>query len=207
MIECRKNIKNNLTLLERIDKIFNEYSKNNFIDESLLEIYTNTDVDCLDVNNILIRVFVDDQEVRTTGDKDMYVVDSINLIKVNSIIKKCKNEVYERNLSFKSYQAIFLTLQHSGDKDLMSYYYHIIKKLIDKEKIDKGILALYVDRFLLLDNKKQIFGTQIKNNNLYELESPFEVNERRRYMELESIEKYLMRFGLIFKDEINEQKK
>ena len=197
--KCKKNTANNFTLMNRIDKIFNDYSKNHFIDESLLDKYTVNDINCASIDALLNKVYLNDQEVRTTGERDMYLVDSINLVTVNSIFKKCKNEVFNKNLSTKSYQAIFFTIQHSGDKDLMYYYYPILKKLIHKEKISQTLLALYIDRFLGLENKKQIFGTQIKNNKLYKLEKPNEVNKRRKYIGLGNIEDYLNRFGLTFK--------
>jgi len=201
-IRCNKNTDTDFILMNRIDKIFNDYSKNHFIDESLLDKYTVNDINCASIDALLSKVYRNDQEVRTTGERDMRLVDSINLVTVNSIVKKCKNEVFSKNLSTKSYQAIFFTLQHSGDKDLMSYYYPILKKLINKEKISKTLLALYVDRFLGLENKKQIFGTQIKNNKLYKLEKPNEVNKRRKYIGLGNIEDYLKRFGLSFEEEV-----
>ena len=54
------------------------------------------------------------------------------------------------------------------------------------------------DRILMDKGKPQIFGSQIKNGKLYDLEAPETVNERRQEMGLEPIEDYLNRYDITF---------
>jgi hypothetical protein len=204
IFSCKKPSNEKINLQQEIDLIFKKYSKENYIDKSVLEYYKNLKIDCSKVNSILDRVYKDDQEVRHSGEGNMYVIDSVNLIKVVSIFRNCNGNFFKNNLKIKSYLTLFLILQHSDDKDLMAYYYNDFKGFVNNGKLDKFAFALYIDRFLLLNNKKQFFGSQIVKGRLYKLENPNLVNVWRNKMNLKSIEVYLERYGLDFEKEIKE---
>ena len=73
-----------------------------------------------------------------------------------------------------------------------------MKKLSKNGDLSKEQYALMKDRILMDEGKPQIFGSQIKNGKLYDLEEPETVNERRREMGLEPIEDYLKRIDITF---------
>jgi len=201
--QCKEKSDDTLNLLKKIDTIFQLYIDENYINDSVLDLYSTTKINCDSINGILNKVYLDDQEVRTTGNNDMYIVDSINKVKVISILEKCEIPVFKGINSWKSYHAIYLTLIHSSDSHLMAYYYKDIKEFVKKDWLNESSLALYIDKFLLNINKKQIFGTQIdKYGKLYKLENPLGVNNRRKSMNLGTIEEYLERYGLDFNEEI-----
>lgn len=202
IFSCSKKINNNSELQQRINSIFKEYKKENYINTSVLDLYETTKINCSNLNKILDRIYHDDQDVRNSSDLDMQVVDSINKVKVVSIMRNCEN-ISSKNLSKKSYKTMFLVLQHSGDKDLMAFYYDDMQKFVANNKLDKSAFALYIDRFLLLDERKQLFGSQIVNNKLYQLENPQEVNKRRMEMNLGDLQTYLFNFGIKIPNGVN----
>ncbi|MBL0191035.1 MAG: hypothetical protein IPQ18_06780 [Saprospiraceae bacterium] len=55
------------------------------------------------------------------------------------------------------------------------------------------------DRILMDEGKPQLYGSQIQNGKLYELEAPSGVNERRKSMDMEPLEDYLNKFGIEYK--------
>ena len=62
--------------------------------------------------------------------------------------------------------------------------------------MSKEQYALMKDRILMDDGKPQIYGTQWHNGKLYKLESPENVNKRRKEMGLEPLEQYLKIFNI-----------
>jgi hypothetical protein len=77
-------------------------------------------------------------------------------------------------------------------------YFPLIEKAVKNGDLSKEQYALMKDRILMDEGKPQIFGSQIKNGKLYDLEAPETVNERRQEMGLEPIEDYLKRFDITF---------
>lgn len=191
---CNKKIEKRSELEQQIDVIFKVYKKENYINASVLELYSLISIDCNNIEKILSKVYYDDQDSRKSGNGDMFALDSINRVKVISIMKNCNNLV-NKELSMNSYMTIFLVLQHSGDKDLMVFYYDVIKKFVAEKKMNKLQFALYIDRFLMLDNEPQIFGTQMSNGNLYKSGSIIEVDKRRKSIGLNTISDYLKNGG------------
>lgn len=173
-------------LFIKINKIFKNYNdKNNT--SYITSIYNKKKVNCDNIDSILNKILIDDQKYRISGAGDSHIIDSLNRVNVVSFLENCKQNIFEKKLSSNMYLAVFLTLQHSGDKDLMAYYYNDIEKMIVNNPQYTNTITLYTDRFLMLNNKKQIFGTQYKNGKLYNLEQPNSVNPRRRIMGLEDL--------------------
>jgi uncharacterized LabA/DUF88 family protein len=94
--------------------------------------------------------------------------------------------------------AIFLVIQHSNII-AMEKYLPVMKKAVAEKKADKQALALLIDRVEMLNNRKQIYGSQLVEKDgkyiSYDMIEPTKVNERRKEMGLESIEDYLKRFA------------
>ena len=176
-------------LISRIDKIFEDYKVTNSISNNYLKYYDKTAIDCNQVNTILKNVYKTDQEVRMTGEGDMYKIDSINQIKVISIFANCKTD----NLDETSVNAVFFMLQHTNDSDLKAYFYDFIKKNIPSNYQ----LAMYVDGFLMAQNKPQIFGTHLDNNyKLYKVNDRKNLNKIRTIMGMKPVEDYLKSRGV-----------
>ena len=176
-------------LISKIDKIFDDYKVKNSISNNYLKYYDKTAIDCNQVNTILQNVYKTDQEVRMTGEGDMYKIDSLNQIKVISIFANCKTD----NLDETSVNAVFFMLQHTDDSDLKAYFYDFIKRNIPSNYQ----LAMYVDGFLMAQYKPQIFGTHLDNNyKLYEVNDRKNLNKIRTIMGMKPVEDYLKSRGV-----------
>lgn len=80
----------------------------------------------------------------------------------------------------------------------MEKYLPIMQKAVAENKAIKQSLALLIDRVEMLNNRKQIYGSQIIEKDgkfvLYNVIDSEKLNERRKEMGLENIEEYLKRF-------------
>ena len=155
------------------------------------------EMDCANQQAILEELHDLDQGARTGDGPNL---DFQNQDKLISLIKKCgfpsKTQVGEKAMS-----AVFLILQHAGSR-LMAYYYPQMEAAVEKGDIEKSTFALYQDRLLMYHGFSQIYGSQISNDELYKLENPESVNERRAAIGLEPIEEYLKHFELDFQTEL-----
>ena len=156
------------------------------------------EVDCNKKSKILSEVYISDQKIRRENNLIKYAKeDHRNQELVISIIEKCGmptlNEVTHEQMN-----AIWLGLQHNADNKYRIKYFPLIEKAVKNGDLSKEQYALMKDRILMDEGKPQIFGSQIKNGKLYDLEAPETVNERRQEMGLEPIEDYLKRFDITF---------
>lgn len=117
--------------------------------------------------------------------------DSTNLVAVKRIIDKygwlTQNDVGE-----VASDAIFYVLQHS-DKATQIHYLPFVRDAVKKGKTKPKFLALYEDRALMWQGKKQIYGTQWSTDSsgvtqMYPIENEGNVNKRRLVVGLDSIE-------------------
>jgi len=155
------------------------------------------EVDCNKKSEILSEVYISDQKIRRENNLIKYAKeDHRNQELIISIIEKCGmptlNEVNQEQMN-----AIWLGLQHTENKYRIKYF-PLIEKAVKNGDLSKEQYALMKDRILMDEGKPQIFGSQIKNGKLYDLEEPETVNERRQEMGLEPIEDYLKRFDITF---------
>lgn len=155
------------------------------------------EVDCNKRSEILNEVYISDQKIRRENNLIKYAKeDHRNQELIISILEKCGmptlNEVNQEQMS-----AIWLGLQHTENKYRIKYF-PLIEKAVKNGDLSKGQYALMKDRILMDEGKPQIFGSQIKNGKLYDLEKPETVNKRRQEMGLEPIEDYLKRFNITF---------
>jgi tetratricopeptide (TPR) repeat protein len=89
----------------------------------------------------------------------------------------------------------FLVVQHSNQKT-MEKLLPILQKAADNGELPKSSLALLIDRIKMKNGEKQIYGTQIADNEngesaLYPVENYETINVRRKEMGMEPIEDYL----------------
>jgi hypothetical protein len=128
------------------------------------------------------------------------VSDSINLIKVKSILDKYGwlgiDEVGNQGNS-----TLFLVIQHS-DLATQEKYLPIMREAVKQNKASSSSLALLEDRVALRQGKKQIYGSQIgmypKTNKHYvsPLEDPENVDKRRASVGLGSLSEYVSQWQI-----------
>lgn len=183
-----------LTALVLIISIFLYMNRDKFVYVGSVNVI---DVDCSKKAQILSEVLESDQRIRRSNDFIKYAKeDHRNQELVISIIEKCGmptlKEVDQRRMD-----AIWLGLQHST-KEIRKKYFPQVEKAVKNGDLSKGQYALMKDRMLMDEGKPQIYGSQIENGKLYELENPKTVNERRKEMGMEPIEDYLKHFNIQF---------
>jgi hypothetical protein len=113
---------------------------------------------------------------------------------VISIIEKCGMPTL-KEVSKTQMDGIWLALQHTDRKHRKKYFPQI-EAAVKNGDLSKEQYALMKDRILMDEGKPQIYGSQIQDGKLYKLESPETVNERRKEMGMEPIEKYLWQFNI-----------
>lgn len=153
------------------------------------------EVDCTKKDSILNIVYESDQRIRKENDLIKYgKEDHRNQELVISIIEKCGMPTLAE-VNQKQMNAIWLGLQHTKKKYRKKYFPQV-EKAVKNGDLSKQQYALMKDRILMEEGKPQLYGSQIKNGKLYKLESPENVNERRKEMGLEPIEEYLKYFNI-----------
>jgi hypothetical protein len=85
----------------------------------------------------------------------------------------------------------FLMLQHSS-YDVRKKYYKTIKFAMENNHLEKRYFAMYLDRLLIDEGKKQLYGTQIQKNKegklvLFPVKREFNMNRRRLWHGLAKI--------------------
>lgn len=171
-------------------------NKDNFTYVGQIEL---VEVDCNKKGEILESVYQSDQRIRMSNVpfEQFAKEDHRNQELAISIIEKCGMPSL-KEVSRKQLDAIWLALQHT-DKKYRKKYFPLIEEAVKKGDLSKQQYALMKDRILMDDGKPQLYGSQIENGKLYELESPDSVNERRKVMELEPLEEYLKNFNIEYK--------
>lgn len=158
---------------------------------------------------ILDSVFYRDQLYRgkknrkyflANGDK-VKAIDSLNLIIVDSIIKKY-GILGLSDIGMYGHFAITMTIQHS-DIETQRRYLPEFKKALELKRIFPNTYAMLEDRVLIKSGKKQIYGTQLmfigKSNvaELLPIVSPDSIDIRRRALGLKlTIGEYLKSFNI-----------
>lgn len=166
---------------------------------------------------VLDKIYFDDQstrnQIRSTEEKygrqskemdilweDIMKRDSINLIKVSKILDEQgwpdKKSIGERGTS-----TLFLVIQHA-DQDAQEKYLPLITKAMEENNLPKQQYAMFFDRLVLRQGKRQIYGTQLamsKESNapyVLPLEDPENVDVRRSQMGLNSMQENLNRWNI-----------
>ncbi len=157
---------------------------------------------------------MDDVQDRFGGDSDemkalekrMREADSLNLIKVSSILNEY-GWLGRDEIGSQCNTTLFMVIQHA-DLDAQVKYLPMMREAVVKGNADPGSLALLEDRVALLQGRKQIYGSQIignmKTNEYYvaPLEDPDNVDKRRAEVGLPPMAVYLEVFGLTWDVEL-----
>ncbi|WP_449400681.1 DUF6624 domain-containing protein [Chryseobacterium wanjuense] len=128
-------------------------------------------------------------------------IDAKNLLIVTKIIDSA-GWLGEDKIGKDANLALFAIIQHANSLEIMEKYLPIMKDAASKGNADKSQLAYLIDRVELLNNRKQIYGTQYsidENGKVFfeNLADSSKVDLRRKTMNLESLEDYIkeIKFG------------
>lgn len=154
------------------------------------------EVNCNNKSQILNDIFEKDQSMRRDGGNIDPKVDHDNLEIIVSFIEKCgiptRDEVSEIEMA-----AIWAVLQHAPAR-YQSKYIPNLEEAAERGDLDWGKIALMKDRALMHEGEPQVYGSQVRGDQLYDLFEPEYVNQRRREIGMEPLEDYLKRFDIEF---------
>ena len=165
----------------------------------------------------LEQIFDDDQKYRLLVDsaekilaKNPVRMDSLrNVIRVHDAKNQGRvTELLDKygwlgtdDVGRKGNQALYLVILHS-DQATRKKYLPMMREANERGKAASSELALLEDRVLLDEGKNQWYGSQLKFNpengtyELYPIDDPAGVNERRQEMGLGPLEDYLRQWGI-----------
>jgi hypothetical protein len=127
--------------------------------------------------------------------------DSLNLKKVTEILDHY-GWIGPDAIGYECNSAIFLVIQHSN-KSTMEKYLPMMKEAVKKGNAYADQLALLVDRTEMLNDRPQIYGSQIQLKEgkyvLYKIIDIKNVNTRRAEVGLGPLEEYLKASKVDFK--------
>jgi hypothetical protein len=135
--------------------------------------------------------------------------DSSNLARIIAIIKQTGGYPGKSKVGHPANETAFYVLQHAPDSIQETYYDLIIQAGKDKE-LNAGLVAMYQDRYLMYQNKPQIFGTQIRidhltdslsgekiiTHRLWPIADTTKIDSIRMWNGLGPLEEYLNYFGI-----------
>ncbi|MCE7994513.1 MAG: hypothetical protein HEP71_21190 [Roseivirga sp.] len=159
-------------------------------------------VNCEDLKSILDDLYEKDQGSRKGGSAPHPAEDFKYLEIAISIIEQCGMPTLE-NVDRKHINTLWLVFQH-GTHRYRKEYFSYFQMAAEKDELNKGSVALMQDRILMGDKKPQIYGSQVRGSGpdgsfeLYELQDPEYVDQRRAEMGLGPLEEYVARWGIEF---------
>lgn len=169
------NLGLDLDLKKELDEIY-------ALDQGVREIYfaeTKEDKDAI-ANTLGLPI----QEDALGYMKLWNVVDSLNIIKIEKIIEK-HGYPGKSLVGAPTNETAWYVIQHS---DKIEQYLPLIKEASTKEDIPKHLVAMMEDRYLMQQNKPQVYGTQGSTyfmntpkqmSFIWPIEDAANVNERR----------------------------
>lgn len=169
----------------------------------MLKLHAQTKIDTAGIKIQLENIFARDQKTRTKGDStaNMKFIDSCNLFQVEKLI-----DLYgwpgKSFVGAKGNLTVFLVIQHSN-LATQEKYLPLMQASVENGESSKASLALLIDRVLMGQGKKQIYGSQVIYNDkgepvFYQIDDEKNVNVRRATMGLEPLEEYAQHFGIVY---------
>jgi len=134
--------------------------------------------------------------------KIMSYKDSINLIKVTEILDK-NGWVGTDKIGGQANQTLFLVIQHS-DLKTQQKYLPMMREAVKNKNANGSALALLEDRVGLGEGKRQVYGSQIGQDNetqkhyVLPLDDPDNVDKRRAEVGLGPLADYVKRWDIIW---------
>jgi len=187
-IKVREKTKKDDELIARIQERIDELEE--------ARVLKAVDINCTDKAEILQNVFDRDQAMRTGAGKIDPEIDHENLEIIVSFLNQCGMPTLQE-VNDVQMAGIWAVLQHAPDK-YQRKYIPLLEESARKGGVKWSVIALMKDRALMHEGKPQLYGSQLKNGELYTLDEPEYVNQRRSEMGMEPIEDYLQRFDIEF---------
>jgi hypothetical protein len=133
-------------------------------------------------------------------------VDSVNEVRLAAILEKLGEYPGNNIVGMKQRSSAWLVIQHAPI-EFQERFYPLVEKAVDEGQLARGDWAYLVDRMRMNRGEKQVYGSQMRQKadgsgyEIYPLEDPFHVNERRAEMGLGAIEEYIEHWGIKFEPE------
>lgn len=184
VISCQSNNENQyVKLTEQLDSIFET-------DQSLRMI----------VDSIEQKYGFESEETQEIWQK-IHKNDSINLIKIDSIISKYGWLGVDK-IGEKGNATLFLVIQHS-DLKTQEKYLPVMKDAVKKGNANGSDLALLIDRIEMFNGRPQVYGSQIQyidgKYTIYKIIDEKNVNKRRSEVGLQPLEEYVKIWNIDYK--------
>ena len=134
--------------------------------------------------------------------KTIHRSDSLNRVEVVRIIDNY-GWMGPGQVGYAASSAMYYVIMHA-DLETQEKYISVIRDAVKEGKAEGGNLAMLEDRVALREGKKQIYGTQIRKNNitneyyLAPLEDPLNVDERRVKMGMKTLGEYIKQYNIIW---------
>lgn len=142
----------------------------------------------------------DSREVKSLV-KQATFIDSLNLVRVKSIIKR-HGWLGPKKIGDKANKAIFLVIQHAdNDLAMQTKSLSTMKRAVRKGDANAKDLALLQDRVARGHGKRQVYGSQIEKTKAGEyfiapIKNEKNVNKRRAKAGLQPLEQYAEENGI-----------
>lgn len=145
----------------------------------------------------LEKVLVDDQKYRAPvyNPQKQNPIDRNNLMIVTKIIDSL-GWLGKDKIGNDANLALFVTIQHAGKLSVMEKYLPIMKEAVKRGNAERSQMAYLIDRVEILNNRKQIYGTQYSIDDkgkvfFKDIADSSHVNTRRKSMNLGTIDEYI----------------
>lgn len=191
-------MKSKLTILSIVLLVFsscqNNKSKNQYVKltEELESIFETDQSLRIIVDSVEQKYGFESKETQEIWQK-IHENDSINLIKIDSIISKYGWLGVDK-IGEKGNAALFLVIQHS-DLKTQEKYLPIMKDAVKKGNANGSELALLIDRIEMFNGRPQVYGSQIQyidgKYTIYKIIDEKNVNKRRYEVGLQPLEEYV----------------
>lgn len=136
-------------------------------------------------------------------------IDSSNLQRIVEIIEQVGGYPGKSMLDYPANEVTFYVLQHAPIS-VQEKYYDLIVEAAQKNELNKGLAAMYQDRYLMHHGKSQIFGTQVRFEQVQDsatgamIDSAYvwpiadttRIDSLRMWNGLGPLEEYIQGFGL-----------
>jgi hypothetical protein len=131
----------------------------------------------------------------------MALNDSLNLITVESVIEKF-GWLGKEDIGSRGVLTMFLVIHHTENLNIQLKYMPILRQAAADGKLEMRHFAIFEDRVLIGQGKKQLYGSQIGTdektgkNFIMPIEDEPNVNKRRAAAGLDPLEIYAKNWGI-----------
>ncbi|MBL7828295.1 MAG: hypothetical protein JNJ57_16810 [Saprospiraceae bacterium] len=132
----------------------------------------------------------------------MMYVDSVNSARVTQILDK-HGWLGDKEVGSRGNQALFLVIQHA-DIEVQEKYLPKMREAVKNGKARGADLALLEDRVRMRNGQKQLYGSQLRTDQVnggtyfFPIEDVDHVDERRASVGLQPIAEYAQYFGIVW---------